>query len=53
MSKILRTQSDGAHFVRLSCFRSEWVVRFHSGPGPESSEQASRCCHYFRFADKD
>ena len=24
MSKIFRTQSDGAHSARLSCFQSEW-----------------------------
>ena len=42
MSKIFRTQSDGAHSVRLLCFQSEWVVRLDSTSGLPTNREFGR-----------
>ena len=42
MSKIFRTQSDGAHSVGLLCFQSEWVVRLDSTSGLPTNRESCR-----------
>lgn len=49
MSKVFRTQSDGAHSVGLLCFQSEWVVRLDSTSGLPTTRHRLVLCQGWCF----